>query len=71
MAAPTPVVKTPVETPVEAPKTRTIELHPLQAVHGLLIHPYTETHFVTSKAIPHELDTWCKAQVDAGKLVIA
>lgn len=54
----------------EAPKPKTIEVYNLKAVHGLLIHPYTHTRFVPDKALSHEIDGWCKSQIEAGKLVV-
>lgn len=53
-----------------APATKSVELHALRAVHGLLIHPYTQARFNTDKPLDHELDGWCKIQIEYGKLVV-
>lgn len=66
MPAPTPVSAAPAKA-----ATKTVELHDMKAVYGLLIHPYTLTHFRTEKASPHELDSWCQVQIDGGKLELA
>lgn len=54
----------------DAPKAKAIEVFEMQAVHGLLIHPYTHTRFVPEKSLPHEIDNWTQGQIDAGKLKI-
>ena len=55
---------------VELPKAREVDLYDMKAVYGLLIHPYTQTRFNRDKAIGHELDGWCKTQIEAGKLAV-
>jgi hypothetical protein len=61
-------VKSPVVVAAPAPKVKVV--HAMRAVHGLLIHPYTHTRFNTDKALDHELDGWCAAQIEAKKLEI-
>lgn len=65
MATVPEVTKTP-----SVSKPITVDLHQMLAVHGLLIHPYTLTHFNISKPLPHVLDVWCQTQIDADKLKI-
>lgn len=59
-----------VKLPEEAPKPKTVQLFDMQAVHGLLIHPYTGTRFVKDKKVPHEKDRWCESQIEGGKLAL-
>jgi len=47
-----------------------IEVFNMRAVHGLLIHPYTQARFVTDKDHEHVKDLWCEIQIEAGKLKI-
>lgn len=56
--------------PADATKAKTVEMYDMKAVHGLLIHPYTLTNFVTEKPTPHVKDAWCVVQIEAGKLEI-
>lgn len=56
-------------TPPAAPTKSVVEeLHYMQAVYGLLIHPFTLVHFKVEEAKKHVLDDWCKVQIEAGKL---
>lgn len=57
-------------TPVSAPTTPpvTVEKYQIQAVHGLVIHPYTLTNFKVNKPVAHEQDEWTLAQINAGLL---
>lgn len=38
------------------------------AVHGLMVHPYTQAVFNVGAAVPHNEDSWVAVQVEAGKL---
>ncbi len=42
----------------------------IRAVHGDLLHPYTDVRFTTTDEKRVQVDGWVKAQGDAGKLAI-
>lgn len=52
-------------------KTKTVTLVGMSAVFGDVYHPFTHAKFATGEATEHENDAWTKAQIEAGKLVLA
>ena len=52
-------------------KGKTVVLIGMSAVFGDVFHPFTHKKFEIGQVSEHEHDAWTKAQVEAGKLVLA
>lgn len=52
-------------------KTKTVTLVGMSGVFGDVHHPFTQMKFSTGVVTEHENDAWTKAQIEAGKLVLA
>lgn len=64
---------TPAAAPAAAPKLVKGKKARLIAVHGLMVHPFTnpEVRFTPGDSRSIEVDDWVLVQVEAGKLVVS